>query len=266
MEVGNTKGVFVFSEKSLLTSYVCAVQTTRRRFALQTVCFLEDISLKNVFKPMGVLFPTQTWSSVFPHLPTSSNPLSTPLLLISKQRHLFSILFFPTLVPSPSHPTQPPLRSSFSSYVAGHHHLLLHSHQQHLPNSTASADSSPTSTATANISPSSTTTANTSPTSTATAVEVFHRSSSSVKVFHRLQKLKNKQSSSCRLQRFGPPLLLQMSADVVRRLQTLDILPQKKQTAPKLRGGDNIRVWFTVMEALVLCRRRSNRRDTLFGI
>ncbi|XP_035836648.1 uncharacterized protein LOC118484774 isoform X2 [Helianthus annuus] len=133
MEVGNTKGVFVFSEKSLLTSYVCAVQTTRRRFALQTVCFLEDISLKNVFKPMGVLFPTQTWSSVFPHLPTSSNPLSTPLLLISKQRHLFSILFFPTLVPSPSHPTQPPLRSSFSSYVAGHHHLLLHSHQQHLP-------------------------------------------------------------------------------------------------------------------------------------
>ncbi|MFS7990256.1 hypothetical protein Hanom_Chr11g01056601 [Helianthus anomalus] len=34
-----------------------------------------------------------------------------------------------------------------------------------------------------------------------------------------LQKLKNKQSSPCRLQRFGPPLLLQMSADVVRRLQ-----------------------------------------------
>ncbi|KAJ0658213.1 hypothetical protein HanLR1_Chr14g0555231 [Helianthus annuus] len=30
---------------------------------------------------------------------------------------------------------------------------------------------------------------------------------------------KNKQSSCCRLQRFGPPLLLQMSADVVRRLQ-----------------------------------------------
>ncbi|KAJ0918527.1 hypothetical protein HanRHA438_Chr05g0218961 [Helianthus annuus] len=35
-----------------------------------------------------------------------------------------------------------------------------------------------------------------------------------------LQKLKNKQSSPCTLQRFGPPLLLQMSADVVRRLQT----------------------------------------------
>ncbi|KAM0044191.1 hypothetical protein Hdeb2414_s0010g00350291 [Helianthus debilis subsp. tardiflorus] len=35
-----------------------------------------------------------------------------------------------------------------------------------------------------------------------------------------LKKLKNKQSSSCRLQRFDPPLLLQMSADVVRRLQT----------------------------------------------
>ncbi|KAL4569784.1 hypothetical protein LXL04_025427 [Taraxacum kok-saghyz] len=34
-----------------------------------------------------------------------------------------------------------------------------------------------------------------------------------------LQTLKNKQSSSCRLQTFGPPLLLQRFADVVRRLQ-----------------------------------------------
>ncbi|KAL4556320.1 hypothetical protein LXL04_038967 [Taraxacum kok-saghyz] len=34
-----------------------------------------------------------------------------------------------------------------------------------------------------------------------------------------LQTLKNKQSSSCRLQTFGPPLLLQRLADVVRRLQ-----------------------------------------------
>ncbi|KAJ0441949.1 hypothetical protein HanIR_Chr16g0803641 [Helianthus annuus] len=30
----------------------------------------------------------------------------------------------------------------------------------------------------------------------------------------------NKRSSPCRLQTFGPPLLLQMPADVVRRLQT----------------------------------------------
>ncbi|MFS7918080.1 hypothetical protein Hanom_Chr03g00196681 [Helianthus anomalus] len=36
-------------------------------------------------------------------------------------------------------------------------------------------------------------------------------------------KLRNKRSSSCRLQRFGPPLQLQMSADVVRRLQTFYI-------------------------------------------
>ncbi|KAL4556139.1 hypothetical protein LXL04_038782 [Taraxacum kok-saghyz] len=35
------------------------------------------------------------------------------------------------------------------------------------------------------------------------------------------QTLKNKQSSSCRLQTFGPPLLLQRLADVVGRLQML---------------------------------------------
>ncbi|KAL4576521.1 hypothetical protein LXL04_012616 [Taraxacum kok-saghyz] len=34
-----------------------------------------------------------------------------------------------------------------------------------------------------------------------------------------LQTFKNKQSSSCNLQTFGPPLLLQRIADVVRRLQ-----------------------------------------------
>ncbi|KAL4565689.1 hypothetical protein LXL04_029792 [Taraxacum kok-saghyz] len=34
--------LFVFCQKSFLTTYVCAVQTTRRRFASQTVCFLED--------------------------------------------------------------------------------------------------------------------------------------------------------------------------------------------------------------------------------
>ncbi|KAJ0928592.1 hypothetical protein HanRHA438_Chr04g0195781 [Helianthus annuus] len=39
-------------------------------------------------------------------------------------------------------------------------------------------------------------------------------------MFSSLQKLKNKQSSTRRLERFGPPLLLQMSADVVCRLQT----------------------------------------------
>ncbi|MFS8002999.1 hypothetical protein Hanom_Chr13g01208721 [Helianthus anomalus] len=43
-----------------------------------------------------------------------------------------------------------------------------------------------------------------------------------------LQKLKNKQSSSCRLQRFGPPLQLQMSADMVRRLQTFYLLKNKQ--------------------------------------
>ncbi|KAL4562084.1 hypothetical protein LXL04_034276 [Taraxacum kok-saghyz] len=35
----------------------------------------------------------------------------------------------------------------------------------------------------------------------------------------KLQKLKNKQSSFCRLQTFGLPLLLQIVADMVRRLQ-----------------------------------------------
>ncbi|KAJ0870175.1 hypothetical protein HanRHA438_Chr11g0497411 [Helianthus annuus] len=79
-----------------------------RRLALQTVCFLEDISLKNVFKPLCVLFPTQTWSNVFPPLLTSPNSLSTPLLLISK------------------HTPLPHLN-------AIGHHLLLYSHRQHLP-------------------------------------------------------------------------------------------------------------------------------------
>ncbi|KAJ0480189.1 hypothetical protein HanIR_Chr13g0628691 [Helianthus annuus] len=37
-----------------------------------------------------------------------------------------------------------------------------------------------------------------------------------------------KQSSSCRLQRFGPPLLLQMSADVVRRLQIFYLRKNKQ--------------------------------------
>ncbi|MFS7905455.1 hypothetical protein Hanom_Chr01g00047901 [Helianthus anomalus] len=39
-------------------------------------------------------------------------------------------------------------------------------------------------------------------------------------MFSSLQKLKYKQFSSDRLKRFGPPLLLQMSVDVVRRVQT----------------------------------------------
>ncbi|KAK1421417.1 hypothetical protein QVD17_23733 [Tagetes erecta] len=39
---------------------------------------------------------------------------------------------------------------------------------------------------------------------------------------------KNKQSSSCRLQMFGPPLLLQMSADVVCRLQTFSCRKNKQ--------------------------------------
>ncbi|MFS7976564.1 hypothetical protein Hanom_Chr10g00893941 [Helianthus anomalus] len=39
---------------------------------------------------------------------------------------------------------------------------------------------------------------------------------------------KNKQSSPCRLQRFGPALLLQMFADVVRRLQTFYLRKNKQ--------------------------------------
>ncbi|MFS7914723.1 hypothetical protein Hanom_Chr02g00156861 [Helianthus anomalus] len=42
----------------------------------------------------------------------------------------------------------------------------------------------------------------------------------SIDFLPQLQKLKNKQSFSYRLHRFGPPLRLQMSADLVRRLQT----------------------------------------------
>ncbi|MFS7954065.1 hypothetical protein Hanom_Chr07g00625941 [Helianthus anomalus] len=39
---------------------------------------------------------------------------------------------------------------------------------------------------------------------------------------------KNKQSSPCRLQRFGPALLLQMFADVVRRLETFYLRKNKQ--------------------------------------
>ncbi|MFS7930512.1 hypothetical protein Hanom_Chr04g00345191 [Helianthus anomalus] len=42
------KVVFVFLEKSFLTTYACLVQTMCRRMGLQTVCFLEDLLLKNI--------------------------------------------------------------------------------------------------------------------------------------------------------------------------------------------------------------------------
>ncbi|KAJ0872853.1 hypothetical protein HanRHA438_Chr11g0528461 [Helianthus annuus] len=53
------------------------------------------------------------------------------------------------------------------------------------------------------------------------------------KFINSLQKLKNKHSSPCRLQMFGSPLLLQMSADVVRRLQTFYLWKNKQH----LRSG-----------------------------
>ncbi|MFS8015140.1 hypothetical protein Hanom_Chr15g01352851 [Helianthus anomalus] len=40
--------MFVFSEKSFLATYVCVTQTKRRCLGLQTICFLEDLSLKNL--------------------------------------------------------------------------------------------------------------------------------------------------------------------------------------------------------------------------
>ncbi|KAL4557038.1 hypothetical protein LXL04_035208 [Taraxacum kok-saghyz] len=43
-----------------------------------------------------------------------------------------------------------------------------------------------------------------------------------------VQTLKNKQSSSCRLQMFGPPLLLQRLADVGRRLQMFCLRKNKQ--------------------------------------
>ena len=47
--------------------------------------------------------------------------------------------------------------------------------------------------------------------------------------FTRLQTLKNKQSSSCRLQTFSPPLLLHMFADMVRKLQMFCLSKNKQQ-------------------------------------
>ena len=43
-----TKVVFVFYQKSCVTSYVCAAQTTRRPKGLQCVCFFEVRRAKNL--------------------------------------------------------------------------------------------------------------------------------------------------------------------------------------------------------------------------
>ncbi|KAJ0715016.1 hypothetical protein HanPI659440_Chr13g0496031 [Helianthus annuus] len=63
-------GVFVFSEKPLLTSYACASQTTRRRIDMQTACFLEDISLKKCLQTSALPF---THADMVQCLPNSSN-------------------------------------------------------------------------------------------------------------------------------------------------------------------------------------------------
>ncbi|KAL4586877.1 hypothetical protein LXL04_011522 [Taraxacum kok-saghyz] len=58
-----------------------------------------------------------------------------------------------------------------------------------------------------------------------------------------LQTLKNKQSSSCRLQTFGPPLLLQRLADVVRRLQMFWLRKNKRHLN---EGNGYYPVYYTV--------------------
>ncbi|KAL4555702.1 hypothetical protein LXL04_038330 [Taraxacum kok-saghyz] len=50
-----------------------------------------------------------------------------------------------------------------------------------------------------------------------------------------LQTLKNKQCSSYRLQTFGPPLLLQRVADVVRRLQMFWLRKNKQHLSRRIK-------------------------------
>ncbi|KAJ0546813.1 hypothetical protein HanIR_Chr08g0365091 [Helianthus annuus] len=46
------RGCLFFSQKVFMSSLRCAAQTTCRRFGLQYVCFLEDISLKNCMRAL----------------------------------------------------------------------------------------------------------------------------------------------------------------------------------------------------------------------
>ncbi|KAL8214371.1 hypothetical protein R6Q57_003820, partial [Mikania cordata] len=208
--------------KVCVTSYVCAAQTREEVGPLQTVCFLADISLKNVCKSSSWCRREPTSSHIFKPL-TAYSPIfspSTELLHRPARRHRPAHRCRPTLPPSPSPP--------YSTAVAE----LLHAFDRRTP-PPSQTYSSVSSTAVQSRVPS----------------FVIRRQATTDREFLRsrlqdwgsewervLKRLKNKPSFSLFLQRFGPPLLQKRFADVVYRRgpQTADVLPLKKQTPPKL--------------------------------
>lgn len=94
--------VLDFSEKLFLTSFVCAAQTTRKHCPLQTVCYSEDVSLKNVCAPTSTSYHTN--SSDSSHLFTNPNLLSSPQ---PNSNHLAGLRSPPLAVVEPLPPPWP---------------------------------------------------------------------------------------------------------------------------------------------------------------
>nr|KAJ0192799.1 hypothetical protein LSAT_V11C800419190 [Lactuca sativa] len=69
-----------------------------------------------------------------------------------------------------------------------------------------------------------------------------------------LQTLKNKQSSYCRLQMFGPHLLLQRLTDVVRRLKTFWLQKNKQHQNIQKKYNDSNCIYNHRMKSLAIRR------------